>query len=51
MMPVSLSGWMLVGSVVVVLVGFRWQLADFLLDRFGALVDWMRGRRPDEDAT
>ena len=38
----------LAGAAVVaaVLAGLRFELVDFLLDRFGALTDWwMRGRR------
>lgn len=39
-------------AVVALLAGVRWALADFLLDRFGALADWWRpGRRPEQDAT
>jgi len=41
------------GSVIVaLLVGMRWELVDFLLDRFGALAEWWRrGARPQRGAT
>jgi hypothetical protein len=39
-------------AVVALLAGVQWALADFVLDRFGALADWWRrGRRPEHDAT
>jgi hypothetical protein len=39
-------------AILAVLVALRWELADLLLDRFGALAEWWtRGRRPEQDAT
>ena len=43
---------MVAGSVVVVvLAALRWELADFVLDRIGALTEWMRGRPSEQDST
>lgn len=49
----SPTSWMVAGSVVVVLLAaaLRWELADFVLDRIGALTDWMRWRRSEQDST
>ena len=50
-MPLSPWPWVAGAVVVVALATLRWELADFVLDRVGALVDWMRGRRSEQDST
>ena len=42
-MYLSLSAWIVVVVVAVAaLATLRWEVADLLLDRFGALMDWLR---------
>ena len=41
-MYLSLSAWIVVVVVVAGFATLRWELADFLLDRVGALTDWWR---------
>ena len=51
-MPLSLWPWAVGGGMVVVVVAaLRWEFADFVLDRIGALADWMRGRRSEHDTS
>ena len=50
-MPLSPWPWVVSAVVVVVLAAMRWELADFVLDRIGALAEWMRGRRSQQDNT
>jgi hypothetical protein len=51
-MSLSLSAWITVVVVVAALASLRWELLDFLLDRFGALTDWWRrGGGRERDAT
>jgi uncharacterized protein HemY len=50
-MYVSLWTWIVVAAVVVaVFASLRWELADFLLDRFGALTEWWTKRRRERPA-
>ena len=42
-MYLSLSAWIVVEVVVVAaLATLRWEVADLMLERFGALMDWLR---------
>jgi len=50
-MYLSALTWVVVGGVgVVVLAALRWEFTDLVLDRVGALADWIRGRPPERDA-
>lgn len=51
MSPSPWSWVMVGGAVAVVLAMLRWEFADFVLDRIGALTEWMRNRRSREDST
>jgi len=49
-MPLSPWPWVVGAVVVVVLAAMRWELADFVLDRMGALLGWVHGRRSEQDS-
>jgi len=51
-MSLSLPAWIVIVVVVAAFATLRWELADFLLDRLGALTDWWRrGGGREQDAT